>query len=225
MEWSGYTWVTEDLVETDTSQKPTLGNYAGQVEVDLDGWLHLNAGNAALETGDRPVGIVSCTSRDFHWGSYEIEAKLPRGKNLQAAFLMLGWNTWPPEIAIFTATSNQKGSYFKWNPFSPWKVETDIKYSNILTGLSKIIGSKSRLFTSKNPSNHFIKYRLEWTSTFLKFYYNGRLVRTVTDREVLEQVNCTEMNIVLKNEIIDLRDTSGEPASDFIIKYFNYTPI
>jgi beta-glucanase (GH16 family) len=202
------------------------------VQVDENGWLHLkthrNPQPFKLENGADIVspigaGFVSCISRDFHWGTYEIEAKLPEGRCLWPAFWMWSWNTWPPEIDIMEGYSNEAGSYFKWNPLGFWNAQTNIHFNDVVTGKNKSIRGKSWPFTLKNPTQEFIKYRLEWKPTAIYFYYNDRLVRKVTDKTIMEQVNSTEMNVVINNGITKWLPGQDQ-TSDFIVKYFKYTP-
>jgi beta-glucanase (GH16 family) len=232
MEWSGYTWLMEERWGQIHPEKPTWWYDESAVEVDDAGYLHLKThynpkkfnniqANYISEIG---AGLVSCTSREFHWGTYEIEAKLPNGKYLWPAFWMWSWNTWPPEIDILEAYSNSRGNYFKWNPFAPWNVQTNVHYSNILTGLNKMLGGKRHWFTHKDPAKYFIKYRLEWSAKSLKFYYNGRLVRIVKDAVIMEQINSTEMNVIINNGLTKYLPGQDQ-TSDFIIKYFRYTPL
>ena len=42
------------------------------------------------------VGLVSC-KEEFGYGYFELEAKLPTGKNLWPAFWMSPFETWPPD--------------------------------------------------------------------------------------------------------------------------------
>ena len=103
------------------------------------------------------------------------------------------------------------------------ETQTGVTVSDAVTGKNKSIGGKARPFTFKNPSQEFIKYRLVWKPTAIYFYYGDRLVRKVTDKTVMEQVNATEMNVVINNGITRYLD-SNDQASDFIVKYFKYTP-
>jgi beta-glucanase (GH16 family) len=232
MNWCGYDWITEERWGKIHPEKLDWWYDASAVTVDQNGWLHLgthkNLQKISLESGEEvesPIGagLVSCTSRDFHWGTYEIEAKLPAGKCLWPAFWMWSWNTWPPEIDIMEGYSNEAGSYFRWNPLGFWNAQTNIHFSDTVTGKNKSIGGKARPFTFKNPAEEFINYRLVWKPTAIYFYYNNRLVRKVTDRNILEQVNATEMNVIINNGVTRYLPDHDQ-TSDFIVKYFKYTP-
>ena len=85
-----------------------------------------------------------------------------------------------------------------------------------------MLGSKTHYFGFKNPTKNFIKYSLIWERDKLRFYYAGKLVRTVTDKLILSQLNNTTMNVIINNGITKL--SQNPTNSDFIINYFKYTP-
>ena len=85
-------------------------------------------------------------------------------------------------------------------------------------------GGKTHFFGFKDPTQNFIEYKLDWDEKYLKFYYNCRLVRKLTDNKVLEQLNKTTMNVVINNGITEEYMLRHRIDSDFIIKSFNYTP-
>lgn len=233
MEWCGYNWITEERWGQIHPTKLDWWYDESAVSIDSEGFLHLKTqqnpklfklDNSIEVTSQIGAGLISCTSRDFHWGTYEIEAKLPTGKNLWPAFWMWSWNTWPPEIDIMEGYSNEKASYFRWRPLGFWNAQTNVHYTELENGTPRSIGGKARPFTFKNPAKEFIKYRLEWTPTSLLFYYGDRLVRKVTDPKIMEQLNATEMNVVINNGITQYLKGEDQ-ASDFIVKYFKYTPL
>ena len=80
----------------------------------------------------------------------------------------------------------------------------------------------SYLYSTKNPSKDFIKYKLLWTNDSIKFYYNGKLIRKIDDKKILDQCNNTTMNVILNNSLTKLDNNTN---SDFIIKYFKYSPL
>ena len=87
------------------------------------------------------VGLVSCTEK-FGYGTFEIEAKLPKGQpNAWPAFWMWSFDSWPPEIDVFEAYSNKKGSYFNWN---------------IDALLGKFWRCATNVHLGKNPDNYSI---------------------------------------------------------------------
>jgi hypothetical protein len=45
-------------------------------------------------------------------------------------------------------------------------------------------------------TNEFIEYTIWWEKDFIKIYYNGYLVRHITDKEVLNNVNIAQSLII-----------------------------
>ena len=88
-----------------------------------------------------------------------------------------------------------------------------------------MIGGKTHYFGFKDPSENFIDYTLIWQRDIIKFYYDNRLVRTITDKNILEQLSRTKMNVILNNGVTADVNTSNPPQSNFIIKKFKYSPI
>ena len=83
-------------------------------------------------------------------------------------------------------------------------------------------GPKSHYMGFKDPTRHFIKYKLKWAEESLKFYYNNKLVRTINDPIVMKQINSTKMNVVINNHVTQDLPYSEIPLSNFTIKYFKY---
>lgn len=229
LQWSKYEWLTQERWGQIHPGKTFTWYDETAVSIDKDNYLHLKTHynpkyfpdlNVTSNVG---VGFVSCTTK-FKHGTYEIEAKLPQGKQLWPAFWMWSFDSWPPEIDVFEAYSNNKGSYFTLdfnfkNGLNIWHVATNAWWKD---GNSNIqLGGQNGWFGFKNPATNFIKYKLEWLPTALKFYYNEKLVRKITDKNVIEQCNNTTMNVILNNS---LREPDDNTNSDFVIKYFKYTP-
>lgn len=230
--WSGYEWITQERW--------------GQVHPEKPHWwydescVHICRGTNQLHLRTRynpkyfpeindtsyiGVGLVSCTKK-FGFGTYSISAKLPKGENLWPAFWMWSWDSWPPEIDIFEAYSDSKGKYLKprlSNPLGFWNVQTNVHYQE--GDSNKMMGGKTHYFGFKDPSEHFIDYTLIWQRDIIKFYYDNRLVRTITDKNILDQLNQTKMNVILNNGVTSDVNISNPPQSNFIIKKFKYSPI
>ena len=74
----------------------------------------------------------------------------------------------------------------------------------------------------KDPRKHFIKYACEWREDFIKIYYDGKLVRTITDEKVLKDMNKPQ-RIIINNHLTEKGlDKVGRQGSDFQIRYFKY---
>lgn len=230
IQWSGYEWLTQERWGQIHPGKNFTWYDETAVSIDENNYLHLKTQyNPKFfpelnVTSNNGIGLVSCTTKFGH-GTYEIEAKLPSGKYLWPAFWMWSFDSWPPEIDVFEAYSNKYGSYFNIDlslkgGLGIWHVATNVWWKDKDSDIQ--LGGQNSWFGLKNPAKNFIKYKLIWTNDSIKFYYNEKLVRNVTDKKVLDQCNNTTMNVILNNSLIqeDLKTNS-----DFVIKYFTYTPL
>ena len=226
--WSGRQWIPQERWGLIHPEKKYAWYDESAVNV-------LDNGNLQLKTHKNPryfpelnvtsnigMGLVSCLDR-FKYGIYEISAKLPRGKNLWSAFWMWSWDTHPPEIDVFEAYSNNFGSYFTFNPFKPYKVETSIHYFD--NGQKTSHKGATHWWGFKNPTKHFIKYRLEWRNDSVKYFYDNKLVKIVTDKNILEQLDATTMNVIINNHPRENMSQSNPTNSVFEVEYFNYEKI
>lgn len=234
IEWSGYNWITQERWGQLHPDKPQCWYDPSAVKV-IDGidWL-------VLKTHSNPkyfdniksispygVGLVSCTERFGH-GTFEIEAKLPVGKNLWPAFWMWSWDSWPPEIDVFEGyTTTRSETYFDFkinNPLGFWNVQSNIHYINQDGNASSIKG-KTHWMGFNSPSKNYIRYKVEWFPNRITIYYDDRKVRELTDMNILDQFNRTTMNVVINNHIrYNTPHISSDQTSNFVIKYFNYKP-
>ena len=228
--WCGYNWIPQERWGQIHPEKKEWWYDRDRVKIDDDNNLILSIKynpkyfKELKYTSEIGVGLVSCTEK-FKHGTFTIVAKLPKGKHLWPAFWMWSWDSWPPEIDIFEGYSNDNPNYFKFRlgkPFGFWNVQTNIHYNEGEN--TKMKGGKTHFFGFKDPTQNFIEYKLDWDEKYLKFYYNGRMVRKLTDRKVLEQLNETTMNVIINNGITKEYMLADRIDSDFIIRSFNYTP-
>ena len=230
IQWSGYDWLTQERWGQIHTDKNFVWYDDTAVIVDDQGFLHLKTHynpkyfSDLNVTSNIGVGLISCTS-PFKFGTYEIEAKLPEGKNLWPAFWMWSFDSWPPEIDVFEAYSNNRGSYFSLNynfetKLSIWDVDSNVWWNK--KGKNSMLGGKSGWFGIKNPSKNFIKYKLVWSPDGLKFFYDNKLIRQVDDVEIMAQINNTTMNVILNNS---LSKPDNDTNSDFVVKYFKFSPL
>ena len=229
--WQGYEWITQERWGQIHPEKPHWWYDPSCVNVDDNGMLHLTTKCNPTYFRDLDkispigVGLVSCTEK-FGYGVFSIAAKLPKGKHMWPAFWMWSWDSWPPEIDIFEAYSNGLGSYIKprlFNPFGFWNIQTNVHYTDEVG--NKMLGGKTGYMGYKNPTKHFITYTCVWKKDSIKFYYDGKLVREVTDSNILKRLETTKMNVIINNGVTDKVDQSNPPDSDFMIQTFRYTPI
>lgn len=139
-------------------------------------------------TVESTFAVATMRSQEcFTEGYIEAEVKLPRGNNLWPAFWLTGDKTWPPEIDIFEAWSNNNGNYFRLTIPQPpylvpgWKVTTNYHYKDLTVpdAQKQAIGSRNislcKMF--KSPDEYFHKYGVEFTNKTIKFFVDGKLIR------------------------------------------------
>jgi len=228
IEWKGYKWLQQERWGQIHPEKPHWWYDPESSFIDDNDELNLLTRKNSKYFDDLKVnstigvGLVSCTE-SFKFGKFEIEAKLPYGKNLWPAFWMWSFDSWPPEIDIFEGYSDDNSNFFKFrlgNPFGFWNIQTNVHYKN--NNDNKMIDGKTHYFGFKDPTKNFIKYSLNWTKESLKFYYDGRLVREINDKKIMDQINKTTMNVVINNGVTNQVDLINPPNSTFIIRDFKY---
>ncbi len=244
IQWSGYEWYMHEHWGQVRPDQRWLWMDPSAISVDDNGYLHLVTkynpkllSELMLPEGIIPQpgemaynaqGLLSSTTQFYH-GTYEIEAKLPKGKFMWPAFWTWGWNNWPPEIDVLEAYSNKYGNYFWFNfdygGLSIWKVLATVHWR---TGgpnnnsAPRTAESDASWFGYKNPANRFMKYKLEWFPDAINVYYDGYLVKSWTDPAILAFVN-QENHRVIINSGLTQRDDDTD--SDFVVKYFTYQSI
>ena len=229
--WSGYDWITEErwgqvhpdkdfvwydetcvLVNNDKS----LSLFTKESEKDI-------VSNGITHHSKYGVGLISNKTK-FDHGYFEIEAKIPSGAQNWSAFWMWSYDSWPPEIDVFESYTNDKGSLFNifnnWKFWNIWNVQTNVFYRDENENITMITGQKHwfNIF-KKSPNKRFIKYGVDWQEKYIKIYYDNRLVKTIDDDFILNQMKGTTMNVIINNS---LRKETKNSESEFIVKYFTY---
>jgi beta-glucanase (GH16 family) len=151
------------------------------------------------------VGLVS-SKTSFEYGFYEFEAALPRGKGLWPAVWFNGADSWPPEIDVIEAYSDENGNYGQ-------RLQ-----SNYFFGLS----TDAKMAGPRNNPVHNPLARLKmscwWTEDFINLYYNGYLVRVITSNHILKWFKGQRMSIVLNNAIRqEYSEAIKDQTTEFII--------
>ena len=147
---------------------------------------------------DYAVGLVS-SKQNFKYGWFEFEAKLPTGRGLWPAIWMAGANSWPPEIDVLEGYTMNSKRYNMFPFFFKRRVKTNMYYQTSPDPPVKNIRGKAH-WMWKDPSKHFLNYACHWTKDFVRFYYDGNLVRTIDDPYILSTFDA-EMYIILNNAV------------------------
>jgi len=237
--WQGFEWLPSERWGQVHPGNPIAWHNPEMIKLQDDGSVKLGAGICpkkfmittldpdGVEEVEVPVGIglMSCTYQ-FEYGRFEIEAKLPHGQPYAwPAFWMWAWDSWPPEIDVFEAYTNRKGSYMNWN----WdmilgrffRVATNVHLGESPENYN--MGAKKHFFGFKDPSKHFMKYAVEWEPDHITIYYNYRVVRKITDESVLSQFRGKKMNVIINNGIQKEYIETGEMATHYMhVKSFSY---
>ena len=230
IEWSGYTWRTKEPWGRIHPDK--AWNYYDKkaVGVDINGTLHLKTHYNPTTIIHKHksyepkygIGLISSTEK-FHLGYFEIEAKLPTGYALWPAFWMYG-SPWPPEIDIVEAYTGNRQDYLHFNIHNPLaynKVESCIHHGVVAKGTKDSMPARAGMIF-KDPRKHFIRYACNWQKDKIEIYYDGRRVRTITDKQILKEMDQPQM-VVINNHLTSKGlDKVNKQESDFQIKYFKY---
>jgi len=132
------------------------------------------------------VGLVT-TYDSYEYGFYEFDVELPYGTGLWPAVWLSCVDSWPPEIDILEAYSNEKSKY-------GFKLQTNFHY-----GL-KDIAAGARNTPVYKPLDR-LKLGCYCTKDFIKIYYNGHLVRQITSDKILKWFRDKKMTVILNNAI------------------------
>ena len=183
-------------------------------------------------TSPMGIGRVNCTT-EFGYGLYEIEAKLPTGNDLWPAFWIHPFQSWPPEIDILEAyTAHNRKGYFKpfWKVSTPiknvlgfWDVQTNIHYRKGKKNFST--GGRTHWLGFRNPRKHFTKYSVLIAPDRIVIYYNGREVRRMEDKAIMQTWHGKTFQVILNNALMEDAKLHHTPVTEFTIKSFKYTPV
>ena len=171
-------------------------DYYGKNAVSVDGKLVLQQKYAPKEfdlngkkiTIPYSIGLVS-SIEVYGYGFYEFDIQLPKGIGLWPAVWLTSGDSWPPEIDILEAYSDDNYNYGKSLQSNlHFGIVPDNKNSG---GIDHIV---------KDPLDK-LKVSCLWTKDCIKIYYNGYLVRKITSEETLKWFRDKKMMIVLNNGI------------------------
>jgi len=149
------------------------------------------------------------------------------------AFWMWVWESYPPEIDVLEAYSDHHNSLFsypngrllEWFVGKFWKVESNVHLIDNTQEGNWTLGTERNYFGFKSPSKRFVKYKLIWLKDVIEIYYDDKLNRRITDRNVLKQFDDVTMNVIINNGMTGKAKAEDIKESDFQVKYFKYTPL
>lgn len=188
--------------------------------------------------------IYSCDS--YSYGTFSIEAVLPKGSMQHAAFWMSGDSSWPPEIDCFETYNTKRGrtltcpdivtqiingyasDLLKWNGILPARrVKPNLHW-----------GTKDNhecLCAFNTPFNFFDEpyicfntYEVVWMPELIKIEYNRNLVLECRNKDILECFNKDpHMHVILSNSYVPdvqsgVKDEMPMPKTTYVIRSFTY---
>lgn len=160
------------------------------------------------------------------YGTYKWKVIMPTQKHLWPALWLCGKHSWPPEIDVVEGYTQDRGDYVKnWLTTT---LETNFHMRrNMKAGTHINIGAKGiPTFIYKLFKKDIDEYKCVWTPYCVKIYFNGILIRSITNKKFLADINvCPEMypimNIMVDNGYV--HDEKNRPHLD--IMDFSYTPM
>lgn len=127
-----------------------------------------------------PNAIGTMRTKDaWKYGIFVFTAKMPSGTYLWPALWLSGLYSWPPEIDLLEGYSDHTVDYYKNK-----KLQSNVHISNGEGG-SNPAGARTHRQPNK-ITEEFIEYKIWWEKDFIKLYYNGYLVRKITDKRILD---------------------------------------
>jgi beta-glucanase (GH16 family) len=229
MKWQGYDWQVGERWGLMHPEKTECWYDKSAVKIiDDELYLKTHYNPKKIDGVISPfgVGLINCTTK-FKHGRFDIDIKLPKGPSLWPAFWMWAFESWPPEIDVFEAYSNHKGSYFNWNINALlgdfWKVQTNVHLGK--SPDNYMIGAKEHWLGWKCPSKDFHTYSVEWFPHGIFIYFDNKLVREILDENILSQLNDKTMNVVINNSIKKEHNIPENKTvvSTMICKNFRYS--
>lgn len=242
--WCGYDWISQERWGQIRPSHPYQWYDEECIKV-VSGDLILTARNREKEfdidgekvTSKVAIGFASCLER-FGYGEFSVDIKLPKGRNLWCAYWMWAFETKGEpyeysEIDCVEAYTNKRGSYFRFDwrqPLSWFRLESNLhydvgqhgnKYHRQAGVIKKFLGLSSRRFTDS-----FMNYKVKYTKDFIEVYYDGKLVRRETDRELMKEFDGNPMNVILNYSFSDkVQWGDVEDCTPMIARNFKYTPL
>jgi beta-glucanase (GH16 family) len=131
---------------------------------------------------DTTIPNATCAIRSkesWKYGIFVFSAKMSSGTYLWPALWLSGRYNWPPEIDILEGYSDKTNDYHKNKT-----LKSNVHIKNEDNTGSDCAGARTHRLPNK-VTEEFIEYVLWWEEKFIKIYYNGYLVRKITDPHIL----------------------------------------
>jgi beta-glucanase (GH16 family) len=135
------------------------------------------------------LGLINSDIGYFaKYGYFEARCKMPKAPASWPAFWLTGRYSWPPEIDIFESYGGASGK-------SVVKQSQSVHWGRNNTGTHEFIARKVKVMRNKDTGFHV--YACEWSPRSIKFYTDGKLIRTTKLNKFMAYSMNQELCIVL----------------------------
>lgn len=230
--WKSYTWWAYDHTKWDSNKYDNT--YFGEAGVSIKEdkvYLNIVKGQSSYHKGDiNPTKDGEITKHyccgelqsqeEFTYGTFIWKVTMPSGKYLWPAVWLCGKYSWPPEIDVFEGYTDNKGSYLDCLEVNYC---TNVHYA---TKTSPHLQCKARginrlIYTLLNKKEN--EWKLVWTPSYIKIYWNGFRIRCIKDSKVLKHINQNPKMYIIMNMMSNSSQVSLNQAP-LIIHDFKYMP-
>ena len=87
-----------------------------------------------------------------------------------------------------------------------------------------VLGARPGYIGFTSPTEKFNTYTVDWTPVYIKVYYNNKLVRQVTDPDVLKQLEGKTMNVIINNGVQNSYPLDINLQTELMARNFRYIP-
>lgn len=178
------------------------------------------------------------TREHFDYGTFSIEAMIPKGLNVGCACWLSGAGNWPPEIDVLEVLTTGGEYLQKWTNHFPWFGKSWRTTYNVHYRNKKLVhchfGSKNVRFKHQplDPTENWIKYECEWLPDKITFKANGVVTKVIGKKYakmLTENLKDPEKGYLM-DFIIDINvdDPTILPArldTPFKVRNFKYEPL
>ena len=165
--------------------------------------------------GAKPSLFLITTRKAFGFGTYQWKVTLPKGVGLWPAVWFSGEITWPPEIDVIEAYSDSKGNWSN-------RLNTNVHIGSNGENHKQVGARRHGSYINKNED---IDFTLIWLPNCIKIYYNGFLVRRITNKYDLVWFNQNQimiLNTALNPDYLINATYQDISKSPFIVKNYKY---
>ena len=247
--WCGYTWTNEMEGGRIIHTKYPHAWYSSSEDVIVrmrNGELHLSYRKNPIKIKHWDGEIYEPyieralirTKEHFDYGTFSIEAMIPKGLNVGCACWLSGAGNWPPEIDILEVFTTGCSYLKNWTNHFPWFGKSWRTTYNVHYNNNKIVhehlGSKNVRVKDQplDPSENWIKYECEWLPDKITFKANDVVTKTVCKKYakmLTKNLKKPEkgylMDFIIDINVDDPNILPNRLDTPFKVRNFKYEPL